>query len=88
MTNPLLGCDPKEVSPARAGAVFSEFAKKLSTKSGIGFNAAWSRAKLLHPDLHARLGEKTHGADSALIDSAGTGKSPKWANQPADSFSL
>ena len=58
MTNLLLGCDPKEVSPARAGATFSEFAKKLATESGIDFTAAWNRAKLLHPDLHARMCEK------------------------------
>ncbi|HSY20263.1 MAG TPA: hypothetical protein VK815_18100 [Candidatus Acidoferrales bacterium] len=57
MTNPLLGCDPKEVSPARAGAVFSEFAKNLCTKDGIDFTAAWNKAKELHPDLHARMCE-------------------------------
>lgn len=71
MTNVLLGCDPKEVSPARAGAAFSEFAKKLSTEQGLDFTAAWNRAKLLHPDLHARMCEGAP-ADPAALPNGGT----------------
>lgn len=68
MTSPLLGCDPREVSPARAGAAFSEFAKKLCTEQGIDLTQAWNRAKLLHPDVHARMIEKTP-AEPALSNS-------------------
>ena len=55
MTDTLCGCDPAEISPARAGAIFSEYAKSLCTSEGLDFTAAWNKAKLLHPELHGRL---------------------------------
>ncbi len=81
MTNTLIGCDPKEVSPARAGAAFSEFAKKLATEQGMDFTAAWNRAKLIHPDLHARMCEGANPDSSAapkaaLTNAAGTPQPP------------
>jgi len=69
MTNTLLGCDPKEVSPARAGAVFAQFAKKLCTDERIDLTQAWKKAATLHPDLLARLHEDTP-AEAAPLSNA------------------
>jgi hypothetical protein len=64
MTEPLLGCDPKEVSPARAGAAFAEFAKQMATEQNMDLTAAWSRAKKLKPELAARMCERDPVADA------------------------
>lgn len=63
MTEPLIGCDPREVSPARAGAAFAEFAKQLCIDQGLDLTAAWSKAKKLKPELAARMCDR---ADAAL----------------------
>jgi len=60
-----LVCDPKEVSPARAAASFSEYAKKLAIEKGIDFTQAWNQAKTLEPELHARMCETTPLPNSA-----------------------
>jgi len=72
MMNPLLGCDPKEVSPARAGAVFAEFAKNRAAEKGIDLTQAWREAKELHPDLHARLCEAAPTTPTTLANTIQT----------------
>jgi hypothetical protein len=70
MTNPLLGCDPKEVSPARAGAAFAQFAKQLCADEGVDLTQAWQKAAKLHPDLLARLRENTPAEVPAVANDA------------------
>ena len=68
MTEPLLGCDPKEVSPARAGAAFAQEAKRICNDDGVDFTSAWTKCKQLHPELHSRMCEKS--PDVAVANSA------------------
>lgn len=85
MISPQLGCDPKEVSPARAGAAFSEYAKKLATDRGIDFTQAWNQAKLLEPELHTRMCETTPAGASPLSNGGTPGPAQTdWllANKP------
>lgn len=70
MINPLLGCAASEVSPARAGAVFSEFAKKLATEQNLDITTAWRRARELHPDLYQRLAEKDSPPPTSPLENA------------------
>lgn len=54
---PLLGCNPQEVSPARAGAVFAQYARGLCDTENCDLTTAWNKAKILKPELFARLQE-------------------------------
>jgi len=78
MTEPLLGCDPTEVTPARAGAVFAQEASRMCKDEGIDLTAAWNKTKLLHPELHARMCEKPASAAPATLanDLAPVGRVP------------
>lgn len=53
----LLGGDPAEFTPAQAGAAFSGEVSRLVREDGLDLNAAWKKAKLMHPETHARLCE-------------------------------
>lgn len=69
-TSKLLGCDPQEVSPARAGAVFAEGAKALAEKDNTDLTAAWRKMKALEPDLHARMTQTGEQSESAAVANA------------------
>jgi pyruvate/2-oxoglutarate dehydrogenase complex dihydrolipoamide acyltransferase (E2) component len=66
----LLGCDPQEVSPPRAGAVFAEAAKNLAEEQGIDLTAAWRKMKALEPDLHARMTQRDENDSTPVANAA------------------
>ena len=53
----LLGQDAQAVTPAQAGAAFSEEAKRIAREQNVDLSQAWQIAKRLHPEAHARLCE-------------------------------
>jgi len=65
---PLLGTHPDNVTPARAGAVFAQYAKQLCDSEGCDISEAWEKSKLLKPELYARLMSGAP-ADDALDNS-------------------
>lgn len=61
MIDNLLGCDPREVTPQRAGATFSEFVHATCKDTGRPFSECWTKAKTLHPELFARMCNQDRG---------------------------
>jgi hypothetical protein len=51
----LLNGDPQDFTPAQCGAQFAQEARRISDEQKIDLPAAWRAARLLHPDVHARL---------------------------------
>jgi hypothetical protein len=56
----LLGGDPTEFSPAQAGAAFAGEVSRLVKEDGVDITKAWSKAKLMHPETHARMCESAN----------------------------
>ena len=58
MKSKLLGCDPQNVSQARAAAVFRAEVMRLVMNEKMTLDAAWAQVKATEPDLAARMSER------------------------------
>jgi hypothetical protein len=53
----LLGGDPAEFTPAQAGAAFASETSRMVREEGLDLTKAWAKAKMMHPEVHARMCE-------------------------------